>query len=175
MGRFHTIVADPPWDYTLSRKRHAGHGTIWGLADDHYKTMDFERIKRLNVERYADNNAHLYLWVTNAFMEEGLELVRKWGFIQKTILTWVKPQMGMGRYYRNNTEHVLFAVKGSLPPLRHNALTSFVAKRGKHSEKPQEFYDIVESMSPGPYLELFARKPREGWTVWGDEVKAKKG
>lgn len=187
---FTTVVADPPWQYR--DKVHAarvrgvkaaeyGHGAdkIRGRrgAEGYYPTMSVEEICAL-----ADpprtlagfpivDNAHLYLWTTNAFIDQAHLVARSWGFEPRTILTWVKPGIGMGYYFRNNTEHVIFAVRGHLRTQRRNVPTAFHAPKSKrHSEKPEAFYDIVEAMSPGPYLELFSRRSRAGWTVWGNEV-----
>lgn len=167
-----TIVCDPPWSY--NDKLHSGN-TGFGKrgirgAANHYETATTAEIGLIPVGTWAENDAHLYLWTTNAFMEEAHALARQWGFAQKTILTWVKPQIGMGHYYRNSTEHVLFCVRGSLKVLRHDMPTHFVAPRGPHSQKPDSFYDMVESMSPGPYLDVFARRHRMGWSVYGNEV-----
>jgi len=118
----------------------------------------------------ASQDAHLYLWTTNAFMEDAHAVARAWGFLPRTVLTWVKPQMGMGSFFRNTTEHVVFAVRGSLPLNVKNQRTDFRAARRRHSEKPEEFFEIVERCSPGPYLELFARKRRENWVSWGLDV-----
>jgi N6-adenosine-specific RNA methylase IME4 len=101
--------------------------------------------------------------------------VEAWGFKFKTVLTWVKPGLGMGHYFRNNTEHVLFAVRGRLGLARHDVPTAFSFPRRGHSEKPEEFYNLVESCSPGPYLELFSRSLRPGWTMWGDEIGQRAG
>ena len=145
--------------------------------------MSADDIATLPVETAAEDRAHLYLWTTNAFMAEAHELAKAWGFVPKTIITWVKikqggerfgdVRIGMGHYWRNATEHVLFCVRGkpALKTLRRNQPTVFFAERSQHSAKPQEFYDLVEGMSPGPRLELFARTPRDGWAVWGDEVR----
>lgn len=131
--------------------------------------MPIEWIKALPVGALAEPDAHLYLWTTNAFMVEGHEIALAWGFKVRTIVTWVKTQIGMGHYYRNNTEHCLFCVRGSLQTLRHDIPTAFTAPRGLHSAKPECFIDMVESMSPGPYAELFARRHRLGWDVFGNE------
>jgi N6-adenosine-specific RNA methylase IME4 len=137
--------------------------------------MSLESIKALSIP--ADDNAHLYLWTTNAFMREAFEVTEAWGFSQKTILTWCKtksngqPSMAMGYYFRGATEHCLFSVKGKLRLKVRNLPTAFLWPRIKrHSQKPEAFYDMVEVASPGPRLELFARRFRIGWTVWGDEV-----
>lgn len=183
-GPFQTIVADPPWAYT--DKVHAarvrgvkvaeygmGADKIRGRrgAEGYYPVMTTEQITALAVKPIAAPNAHLYLWTTNAFIEQAHQVARAWGFEPRTILTWVKPGIGMGHYFRNNTEHVVFATRGRLPVLRHNCPTSFTApKTKKHSEKPEVFFDIVTSMSPGPYLEMFARAERAGWALWGNQA-----
>jgi N6-adenosine-specific RNA methylase IME4 len=128
----------------------------------------------------AADNAHLYLWTTNAFMEEAHQLARAWGFAPKTILTWVKTQHAdptqvsrkMGYYFRGATEHVLFGVRGRLRLNDLTLPTAFLWPRiARHSEKPEQFFDMVERASPGPFLEMFARQPRTGWSVWGNEVE----
>ena len=159
--KYRTIVVDPPWSY----KERVGRGR----AENHYGTMSHADLMALPVGSWAEVNAHLYLWTTNAFMVEAHELAKAWGFTQKTILTWVKPQIGMGRYYRNNTEHCLFAVKGMLHVLRADMPTAFTAVRRRHSAKPEAFFDMVQSMSPGPYLDVFSRQQRLGWDTWGNE------
>jgi N6-adenosine-specific RNA methylase IME4 len=159
MQRYRTIVADPPWRYGNQGTRNA--------AGRQYPTMTIDDMQKIVVP--ADESAHLYLWTTNAFLVEASQLMKWWGFDYKTLLTWVKTQIGMGNYFRNNTEHVLFGVKGKMPTLRRDCPTAFTAPRGPHSQKPDLFYDLVESMSPGPYIELFARRVRLGWDGWGDE------
>jgi N6-adenosine-specific RNA methylase IME4 len=157
---FTTVVIDPPWRYENVATR--------GAAEDHYPTMSLTELDGLDVP--AADDAHLYLWATNAFLAHAFNLVTTWGFTYKTTLTWCKPSIGMGNYYRNNTEHVLFAVKGRLPTNRNDVGTWFLADRKRHSAKPEVFYDLVESCSPGPYLEMFARRRRLGWHVWGNEA-----
>jgi N6-adenosine-specific RNA methylase IME4 len=157
---FAAIVIDPPWRYDNSATR--------GAAEDHYGTMT--QADLLALELPAADDAHLYCWVTNSFIEDGFELVKKWGFNYKTCLTWCKPQIGMGNYFRSTTEHVLFATRGKQPTLTNNTPTHFTADRKRHSQKPELFYDIVEASSPGPYLEMFARRRRFGWHVWGNEA-----
>jgi N6-adenosine-specific RNA methylase IME4 len=165
--KYRTIVADPPWAY--ADKVRMGSGPKHKGPSNHYIAMSLEWIKRLRVSDIAAADAHLYLWATNAFIVEGHEVCRAWGFEPRTILTWVKTQIGTGPYFRSNTEHVIFAVRGSLPALRHDVPTAFIAKRGPHSAKPEAFIDLVEQVSPPPYVELFARRHRLGWDVWGDE------
>lgn len=161
-GAFRVVVADPPWQY--------GNRATRGAAEDHYATMTVEALCALDVpERLADD-AHLYLWTTNGFLREAFDVVDAWGFTYKTCLTWVKPQMGMGNYFRSSTEHILFGVRGSLRTLDRALVNWFNAPRGKHSAKPDSFYDLVEKASPGPYFEMFARRRRLGWATWGYEA-----
>lgn len=163
--QFSTIVIDPPWDW-------GDEGDIdqMGRAQPTYSTMSLESLKNLPVSQDATTNAHLYLWITNRSLPKGFELLETWGFRYVTCLTWIKPSFGMGNYYRGSTEHVLFGVKGSLPLLRKDVGTWFEAKRqGPHSTKPEEFYQLVQECSPGPWLEWFGRKQRAGWVVKGAE------
>lgn len=163
-GLFQTIVIDPPWDW-----EDEGDFNQFGRAKPEYKTMPFEEIKNLPIEKIADENCHLYLWVTNRSLPKAFELVNAWNFRYITCLTWVKPSIGMGNYFRGNTEQIIFAVKGSQSLKRHDVGTSFSAPRGKfHSEKPDEFYKLVESCSYAPFIDIFGRKIRENWTVWGE-------
>jgi N6-adenosine-specific RNA methylase IME4 len=157
---FGAIVIDPPWRYDNVATR--------GAAEDHYQTMSLDELAAMELP--AADNAHLYLWVTNSFMRDGFDLLDEWGFTYKTCLTWCKPQIGMGNWFRNTTEHVLFGVRGKYPTLRNDVPTHFVANRTKHSAKPESFYDLVESCSEGPWLEMFARRRRFGWHVWGNEA-----
>jgi N6-adenosine-specific RNA methylase IME4 len=157
---FSTIVIDPPWRYENTITR--------GAAEDHYPTMSMDELAAL--EMPAADDAHLYLWVTNGFLREGFDLMDAWGFTYKACLTWCKPQIGMGNYFRNSTEHVYFGLKGSLPTNANNVPTWFVADRTRHSAKPECFYDLVEMSSPGPRLEMFARRRRLGWHTWGNEA-----
>lgn len=165
-----TIVADPPWQY---------RDTLVGLnnqgAESNYRVMDLTAIRDLPVASYMAENAHCYLWTTNPFLREAFDVLESWGFEYKTCLTWVKTGLGLGRYFRGNTEHVLFGVRGRLMLARAdqpNVFESeaFNGQRRRHSEKPESFYDMVESVSPGPYLELFARRTRLGWDTIGDGV-----
>lgn len=161
-GTFTTIVADPPWQYDNRGTRNA--------AAKHYPTMTVGELCELPVAAHADDDAHLYLWTTNAFLRESFDVLEAWGFTYKAHLVWVKPQMGMGNYFRISHEHVLFGVRGKLATQTKNTLSWFSADRGRHSAKPESFYDLVESSSPGPYMEMFARTRRMGWSVWGNEA-----
>lgn len=179
--KYRTIVADPPWTYN---QKWAGGNTGFGAssaarakgsrltrgAGAQYDVMTLIDIEALPVKDWADVDAHLYLWTTNAFMEAALRIARAWGFEQKTILTWVKPRVGLGHYFRNNTEHVLFCVRGSLAPLSTPLRTAYEWEQGRHSEKPAGLYDLAESVSPGPRLDVFARLHRFNWDAWGNEV-----
>ncbi len=163
LRKYKTIVIDPPWEYKdkLSPK----HGRV------PYKVMDMNQLKALPVGQLAANNSHLYLWTTNAFIKEAFDLLESWGFKYKTMITWIKPNgLGLGYYWRNNTEHCLFAVKGRKKVKRNDMWNIVIAPRRKHSEKPPELMACVEEMSPWPRLEMFSRSKRNGWDVWGDEV-----
>jgi N6-adenosine-specific RNA methylase IME4 len=165
---FAAIVIDPPWDWGDEGD---GNGAF-GRTRPPYVTIPYEGLLRLPVGELADVDCHLYLWITNRSLPKGFGLLEAWGFRYITCLTWVKPTYGMGTYFRGQTEHVLFGVKGSQPLRRRDVGTCFAAPRGPngHSSKPVEFYDLVESCSPGPYLEMFARSQRPGWTAWGGEL-----
>jgi len=165
IGRFSTIVIDPPWDFGDE-----GDINIMGRAKHDYASMSIDEILLLPVDTLADVDCHLYLWITNRSLPKGFRLLEAWGFRYITCLTWVKPSYGMGNYFRGQTEQVLFGIKGSQPLKRKDVGTVLRAARGPagHSSKPAEFYDLVESCSPHPYLELFSRQQRSGWTAWGE-------
>jgi N6-adenosine-specific RNA methylase IME4 len=168
---FKTIVADPPWN-------ERGGGKVKRGADRHYPTMKTRDIiplmQTVLFQHQPDpEGAHLYLWVTNNFLRDGLEVMDALGFRYVTMRTWAKDRYGLGYYYRGQTESCLFGVMGKLPPMSKKFSTLVgggVVKRGRHSAKPQVFFDEIEQVSPGPRLEIFAREPRLGWTVWGNEV-----
>lgn len=172
--RYRTIVADPPWSYD----RDGGLGSTRAAADN-YSTMSNAAIAALPVRDYADTSCHLYLWVTNPrlFREQDeacgpIEIMQGWGFRYITTLTWHKlGAPGMGFYFRGDTEHVLFGIKGRAPIVESDRVSNhFAAPKTVHSAKPDRFYEIVERVSSGPYLELFARRRRYGWDVWGNEA-----
>jgi N6-adenosine-specific RNA methylase IME4 len=173
-GGFQTILADPPWRFTNRTGKVAPeHRRL-----DRYSTMSMDTIRCLSVGKVAAKNAHLYLWVPNALLTDGLDVMRAWGFRYVSNIVWAKRRKdggpdgrGVGFYFRNVTELLLFGVKGSmrtLPPGR-SQVNMIETRKREHSRKPDEQYDLILSCSPGPYLELFARYPRKGWTVWGDE------
>lgn len=173
--RFGTILADPPWRFSNRTGK---------MAPEHrrlsrYDTMTFDQIYELPVPELACETAHLYLWIPNALLAEGLETMLRWGFQYKTNLVWHKIRKdggsdgrGVGFYFRNVTELVLFGVRGqnvrTLAPGRRQVNLLATRKR-EHSRKPDEIYDIIEDCSWGPYLEMFARHPRDGWEQWGNE------
>jgi N6-adenosine-specific RNA methylase IME4 len=174
-GKFGTILADPPWRFQNRTGK---------MAPEHqrlmrYPTLDFDEIYRLPVGEFAAEKSHLYLWVPNALLAEGLETMKHWGFTYKTNLVWYKIRKdggpdgrGVGFYFRNVTELVLFGVRGSMRTLApgRRQVNLFRSMKREHSRKPDELYDLIESCSPGPYLELFARHCQPGWKQWGNEV-----
>jgi len=161
-GKYRTILIDPPWDYEgLS---------LAGRAMPEYAVMDQEQLLALPVAEWAEDTCHLYLWTTNNFMPRAVALVAAWGFEYKTLITWVKPRIGLGSYFRNSTEHCLFGVRGNLTTRVKDIPTHFLADVGAHSEKPEEIYRICERASYPPYLEAFSRRNRDGWAVWGAGV-----
>lgn len=170
-GEYQTILADPPW---LER----GSGKIKRGADRHYPLLPTSEICKLPVRTWAAPNAHLYLWITNNFLPDGLRVMEAWGFRYVTCITWMKDRAGLGQYFRGLTEHCFFGVKGQLPYRltddghRLQGLTGFFeAPRGEHSVKPETLRQMAEKVSPGPRLEMFARRPADGWTVWGNELQ----
>jgi N6-adenosine-specific RNA methylase IME4 len=167
--KYATIVIDPPWDWGDE-----GDQDQLGRSRPDYATMSIDELERLDVAQLADDDCHLYLWITNRSLPKGFRLLDAWGFRYITALTWVKPHFGMGNYFRGQTEHILFGVKGSQPLKRKDVGTVFNASRGPagHSSKPPEFLSLVESCSPGPYLEMFSRSARDGWVTWGENGSA---
>jgi N6-adenosine-specific RNA methylase IME4 len=151
-GKFRALIVDPPWDY--------GPLSIAGRAAPIYATMTQQELLEFNVARWAEENSHLYLWTTNNFILRAGELMAAWGFAYKTLLTWIKPRWGLGSYFRNSTEHVLFGVRGELRTLSDSIATHFNAPVGEHSVKPDEFYNLVRTASAGPYGEVFQRHAR---------------
>jgi len=163
---FGTIVADCPWQFSNRASRAA--------AENHYPTMTTREITRLPVEDWAAPNSCLYLWTTDAHLDDAMAVINAWGFAYKMTLVWVKMngslQLGLGNYFRHAHELVLFGTRGK-PETRDHALPSvFFAPRTKHSAKPEVLQDMAEKLSPGPYLEMFARRQRPGWTAWGNEI-----
>lgn len=187
---YRTICADPPWQYDNNFTR--------GAAEDHYPTLSVaqllgteplpeggpnagERLNELVKRKAAPDGCHLYIWTTNAFLRDTFDIMEAWGFDYKATLVWVKPQMGMGNYFRISHEIVLFGVKAGLRTQANNLKSWIEADRTKHSAKPESFYrDLVVPASPGPYLEMFARPPSDqlpdidkrpgDWEYWGNQA-----
>lgn len=175
-GPYGTILADPPWRFANRTGK---------MAPEHrrlarYSTLTMDEIKAIPVASIAAPESHLYLWVPNALLAEGMDVMRAWGFTYKTNLVWFKVRKdggpdgrGVGFYFRNTTELVLFGVRGALrtlPPGRRQVNVIRSRKR-EHSKKPDELYPLIEACSPAPHLELFARGKRPGWSHWGNEVE----
>ncbi|MDR2445768.1 MAG: hypothetical protein LBD58_00525 [Treponema sp.] len=158
---YNTIVADPPWDINQSGNYGAIH---------HYDLMTLARIKAMPVCDLCAENSHCWLWVTNGTLRYGFDVLEAWGFTPRSVFTWVKPRLGLGMYLRNATEHVLLGTRGKAPVLCNAQPNWLFAPFQGHSHKPEELYPIIERVSPGPYLELFARRRRHGWDAWGDEI-----
>lgn len=159
---YKTIMADPPWD--IQQKGHYG-------AIQHYNLMSLDDIKAMPVGELADpQGSHCWLWVTNATLRYGYDVLEAWGFTPRSILTWAKPRIGLGVYLRNSTEHVLLGTKGKAPVMFNAQPTWMFAPLQDHSHKPEEQYAIIQRVSPGPYLELFARRRQPGWDAWGNEI-----
>lgn len=171
---YSTILADPPWRFENRTGK---------MAPEHqrllrYPTMTLAEICEIPVPQAAAANSHLYLWVPNALLSEGLEVMRRWGFTYKSNIVWYKIRKdggpdgrGVGFYFRNVTELILFGVRGHMRTLQpgRTQVNIMSTQKREHSRKPDEIYDLVEDCSPGPYLELFARFRRPGWDQWGNE------
>ena len=160
--RYRTLVADPPWRYLDKQSAPYEKGPKYGV-------MELHKIMNLPIGTWALDDAHLYLWTTNTFLEDSFKVVKSWGFDYRTTITWVKGRIdgnrlihhiGTGYHYRNSTEHILFCTRGNLATRYNDVPTAFVAERHGHSVKPAAFYDLVARMSPGPYLDVFARNQR---------------
>jgi N6-adenosine-specific RNA methylase IME4 len=174
VGGFSTVLADPPWRFANRTGK---------VAPEHrrlnrYSTMPLEAILSLDLKAVLAPKAHLYLWVPNALLPDGLKVMESWGFRYVSNIVWAKRRKdggpdgrGVGFYFRNVTEILLFGVKGSLRTLApgRSQVNMIETRKREHSRKPDEQYDLIEACSPGPYLEMFARHARPGWSVWGDE------
>lgn len=172
---FGTLLADPPWRFQNRTGK---------VAPEHkrlsrYDTMSWKQIASLPVAEVMAPASHCYLWVPNALLAEGLRVLEDWGFTYKTVLIWHKVRKdggsdgrGVGFYFRNVTEPVLFGVRGHLRTLGpgRRQVNLLATQKREHSRKPDELYPVIEACSPGPFLELFARYPRPGWSCWGDEA-----
>lgn len=174
-GKYKTILADPPWRFQNNTGK---------VAPEHkrlsrYPTLSFQEIFDIPVNKIADENSHLYLWIPNALLAEGLETMKKWGFTYKTNIVWYKIRKdggpdgrGVGFYFRNVTELVLFGIKGKIRTEKagRTQVNIISSRKQEHSKKPNELYNIIEQCSLGPYIELFARGKRKDWNMWGNQV-----
>lgn len=177
-AKFKTILADPPWQF----QNRTGKVAPEHKRLNRYATMNLQEICDLPVADVSEDSAHLYMWVPNALLPEGLEVMKAWGFNYKSNLIWHKIRKdggsdgrGVGFYFRNVTEIILFGTRGknarTLEPGR-SQVNMIQTRKREHSRKPDEQYELIEACSPGPYLELFARGERENWTVWGNQADA---
>jgi N6-adenosine-specific RNA methylase IME4 len=178
--RFGTIYADPPWQYNDQNTRAA--------TSNHYSGMAVAEIRAMPVRELAADDAHLHLWTTSSFLPDAFRVIEAWGFEYRSILTWNKPQLGIGHYWRMSSEFLLLGIRGKAKRFADKALMSWlVHPRGEHSAKPPQVREMIERASPGPWLELFARQPAVraagaapvlpvwpplGWTVWGNNAGA---
>lgn len=169
--KYQIIYADPPWCET-------GGGKIKRGADRHYPLMKTKDIIALPIQSITADNTHLYLWTTNTFMPDALKVMEAWGFKYKTMITWVKDRFGLGQYFRGQTEHCLFGVKGMIPykitdGKRQQGTTVIHAPRQEHSKKPGKMRGLIEKVSDRAgfnKIELFARQEVAGWDTWGNEL-----
>lgn len=164
--KYRTIVADPPWPIIRP--------TLGGPKRNvpPYPLMQVEQMKLLDVPKLCEDDAHLYLWTTHEFVCQARTLAEAWGFFPTYLLVWAKPGLGVGGRFRHTCEFIWFCDRGydAHPITRSDLGTWFAWPRGEHSAKPDAFFDLVQSVSPGPYLELFARRQRLGWDTWGNEA-----
>ena len=173
--RYKTLYIDPPWP-------ERGGGQIKRGADRHYRLMNVAEIAALPVRELADpEGCHLYLWVTNNYLKVGLDLLERWGFEYITTITWQKDRLGLGQYFRGITEHCIFAVTKKRLPYKYEevqpgkrkrcqGVTGFYERKTEHSRKPCTMREMIERVSYGPRLELFARQSADGWDCWGDQA-----
>lgn len=170
-GGWGTVITDPPWRFDDRGSRAAPDGKAFK-----YHTMSNEEIRAIPLSSVAAPRSHLYCWTTEVHLELALECLRGWDFTFKKALVWVKRgvtgklQIGMGHYYRTAKELCLFATRGGCPAAVHNLPDVFEAPRTKHSQKPEQIHRWAELLSPGPRLEVFARRQVPGWTCWGDQL-----
>jgi N6-adenosine-specific RNA methylase IME4 len=169
--KYRTIVADPPWALDMPRHIATRANKGEGREPVPYPTLSVGEIANLPVRDLAEKDAHLYLWTINAYLEDAYRVARAWGFKPSTLLTWCKRPngLGLGGTYSLTTEYALFCRRGSCAASTRIDTTWFEWPRGPHSRKPDAFLDLVEQVSPGPYLEMFARRCRLGWDAWGDQ------
>ena len=159
--KYNCVMADPPWD--INQRGRLG-------AENHYELMPLDRIKNMPIADLCGDNSHLWLWVPNGLLQEGLDVLKAWGFTYRSPFYWIKPRLGLGNYLRNASETILFGTRGKAPVKFKAQQNWLFAPLQDHSHKPEEQYAIIERVSPGPYLELFARRHQPGWDAWGNEI-----
>jgi N6-adenosine-specific RNA methylase IME4 len=179
-GEYATVYVDPPWRYSTSLPGFGKkEGEVWKRPGSvvPYPTMTIAQIAALPIGQIGARDSHLYLWMTNAFVEAGYRIARQWGWEPSILLPWCKAPRGFAGFptYSIATEYLLFCRRGTLRPLMRWPRNWFEYKRGKHSAKPPEFAEIIELVSPGPRCELFARDNRAGWASWGNECASDPG
>lgn len=161
--RFGCVYADPPWQYDNQGTRAA--------TGNHYGGMTVEELCQLPVREIVAKDAHLHMWTTNGFLRQAFDIIDAWGFEFRSTFVWVKPQMGIGNYWRNSHEFLLTAIRGDAKRFNDRSLKSWMeCDRGVHSAKPEQVRHFIERASPGPYLEMFARSGAPNWTVWGNQI-----
>ena len=166
-GHFGCVYADPPWQY--------GNQATRASTDNHYSTMTIGELCNMPVSELVADDAHLHLWTTNSFIREAFQLIDAWGFEYRSMFVWVKPQMGIGNYWRVSHEIMLLGIRGNAKRFNDKSLKSWVeASRTKHSAKPEAVRGMIEKASGGPYLELFGRSEVPGWTVFGNQISGQK-
>ena len=169
MKKYKIIYADPPWRYKNKRTG----GSMKSGSSQKYSTMDFEEVKKLPVEKIANSNSVLFLWSTVPFLPKILKVMESWGYRYKTSIFWEKiGRLGMGFWFRGQVEILLVGIKGEVKPFRIQKKNILHVKIRGHSQKPDEFYELIEMIKLKPRIELFARNKRKGWDVWGNEVES---
>lgn len=161
--KFGTIYADPPW-------RYQNQGTRAATGNHYDGTLSVDELCAMPVGDVAAEKSHLHLWTTNAFIFECSRIMDAWGFKYKSTFVWVKPQMGIGNYWRNSHEIMLLGVKGGLTAASKSEMSWVECGRGAHSSKPMQVRERIERLSPGPRLEMFGRRPIKGWVVFGNQI-----
>lgn len=162
--KYKTILADPPWSIWQRGKDNIRS------AESHYDLMPLERIKAMPVAELCEENAHLYLWCPNNLLREALDVISEWGFTYRCTMVWCKPRLSLGNYIRTSHETLCFATRGKAPVKFHAQPSWIFAPQQDHSHKPEEQFAVIERLSDGPYLELFARRRQPGWDAWGFEA-----
>lgn len=162
--RYGTVLVDAPWNINQRGKNNNRS------AERHYPLMPLERIKAMPVADLCEENAHLYLWCPNGLIPQALEVIKAWGFTYRCTMVWCKPRMSLGNYIRTAHETMCFATRGNSPVKFHGQPSFMFCAQQDHSHKPEEQFAVIERLSDGPYLELFARRHQPGWDCWGNEI-----